>query len=224
MKCMSVYTLGLVSTLAYASVAAAQDSTHAPAPQPAAAPAASSAAPTTDASLSASTETKPLAFGVFGGGTLPVSNLKNVSNNGWNAGAALQVKPEMLPFALRLEGRYDHLGSKNFATPFTFSSQPSFTTGALNIVWSLPASGEFTPYLIGGVGVYHLSYSQTCSGTCTGFTEATSTTRAGVNAGAGVSMALSGFSTFVEARWHDVFTQGNAVQMVPISVGVMFHP
>ncbi|HEU4586637.1 MAG TPA: hypothetical protein VFR95_12865, partial [Gemmatimonadaceae bacterium] len=47
-------------------------------------------------------------------------------------------------------------------------------------------------------------------------------TKFGLNAGAGLRFQLTGFSTFVEARWHTIFTEGKNTQVIPISVGISF--
>jgi len=44
----------------------------------------------------------------------------------------------------------------------------------------------------------------------------------GINAGGGVRVQLAGFAAFIEAKWHDIFTNGTHVQMVPVSVGFRF--
>ena len=49
-----------------------------------------------------------------------------------------------------------------------------------------------------------------------------SQTKFGLNAGAGLRFQLTGFSTFIEARWHTAFTGGEHTQFVPISVGITF--
>lgn len=56
----------------------------------------------------------------------------------------------------------------------------------------------------------------------TSTSDSDSETKFGVNAGAGLRLQLPGFSTFIEARWHSIFTEGKNVQMVPISVGFTF--
>jgi hypothetical protein len=47
-------------------------------------------------------------------------------------------------------------------------------------------------------------------------------TKFGLNAGAGLRFQLTGFSTFVEARWHTIFTEGKNSQVLPITVGITF--
>jgi hypothetical protein len=42
------------------------------------------------------------------------------------------------------------------------------------------------------------------------------------NAGGGISMPLSGFNTFIEARYNQVQGDNGSLKFVPITFGVMF--
>ena len=87
----------------------------------------------------------------------------------------------------------------------------------------LTSSGTVAPYLIGGYGVYHAS--AVCS-SCT-----TTSTKGGFNGGAGFRFGLTGFSAFVEGRFHHIAgasdpTNGgdksSSAQFIPVSFGVRF--
>lgn len=43
-----------------------------------------------------------------------------------------------------------------------------------------------------------------------------------VNVGGGIAMPLSGFETFIEARYNQVQVSGGSLKFVPITFGVMF--
>jgi hypothetical protein len=49
-----------------------------------------------------------------------------------------------------------------------------------------------------------------------------SETNVGLNAGVGLDFGLSGLSTFLEARFHSVFTDGSNTNFVPIVFGIRF--
>jgi opacity protein-like surface antigen len=89
---------------------------------------------------------------------------------------------------------------------------PSFTA---NAIFKLPTGG-FTPYLIGGAGLYRPG------GEVAGFSD--SENKFGWNAGGGISMPLSGFKVFVEARFNQVRgSDGDPnVNFVPITFGAIF--
>lgn len=220
MNRLSLYTLGVASTVAYASVAVAQGTGDTTAAAPAAAPAAMSA----DAPA---TSSRPFGVGVLAGATIPTGDLSKGAGTGWHAGAFVTATPEW-PVSFRLEGVYDDFGTKDINTGVsaqTASSHPSIVSGRINGVWHFPMTGDIKPYVIAGVGYYHIMIDGKCSSTDTQNPcgdVSTSENKFGVNAGAGIDMHLSGFSAFVEARWHDIFTSGSSSQLVPISVGLRF--
>ena len=99
-----------------------------------------------------------------------------------------------------------------------FSFKSGFGGGSLhytsvtgNLVYKIPGA-SFSPYAIGGAGWYNGGASGG-GGSSNDF---------GFNIGGGISMALSGFDTFVEARFNQVQTAGSPARYVPITFGVMF--
>jgi hypothetical protein len=68
------------------------------------------------------------------------------------------------------------------------------------------------PYLTAGVGLYN--WEDDISGS--------SSTNVGINGGAGLQFQLAGFSTYLETRLQNVFTEGEATRIVPVSFGMMF--
>ena len=73
-------------------------------------------------------------------------------------------------------------------------------------------------YAIGGLGIYRLKFS----GSVAGFDVSDTQTKFGINVGGGFTFNLSGFETFVEARFHSVFTEGSNTNFLPISFGFKF--
>jgi hypothetical protein len=70
------------------------------------------------------------------------------------------------------------------------------------------------PYLSGGLGMYNTKVEA--------FGEEDSATDVGLNGGVGLEFTLTGMSTFVEARYVHIFTEGEATQIIPITFGIMF--
>ena len=58
--------------------------------------------------------TRPVRFGIAGGATLPVSDLKDVSKTGWHAGALLDVGIPLFPLGFRVDAMWNQLGKKDF--------------------------------------------------------------------------------------------------------------
>lgn len=192
--------------------------------------------------------TRPVRYGVAGGATLPVSDLKNGSATGWHAGALIDVGVPLFPWGLRVDAMWNQLGEKETDL---VSVKNRIIDGTLNAVYSFGGLSATKFYLIGGVGIYNVRTEVEVSAFTPNVAPSTqnaqlnapafsrrvvppslqlidgsdgsgSQTKFGVNAGAGFRFQFTGFSTFIEARWHTILTNGDNAQMVPISVGVAF--
>jgi opacity protein-like surface antigen len=170
---------------------------------------------------SAQLASSPMRFGIVGGGTFPVGNLSDVASSGWHGGALVDLGLPLVPLGFRVEGAWHQLGSKDQVVPDgaggseTVSSKARVIAVTLNATYAFGPQPIIKPYIIGGVGGYNVRFEQSSA-------DAFSETRFGINLGAGLKVQLTGFSTFIEARWHDIFTTGTSEQMLPISVGVTF--
>ncbi len=169
---------------------------------------------------SAQLASSPMRFGLVGGGTFPVGNLSDIASSGWHAGALVDLGLPLVPLGFRVEGAWHQLGDKNFVEntpdgPATSTEKTRVIAVTLNATYAFGPQPIIKPYIIGGVGGYNVRFSPSDA-------DAFSETRFGINLGAGLRVQLTGFSTFIEARWHDIFTTGTSEQMLPISVGVTF--
>lgn len=164
---------------------------------------------------SAQAQASPIAFGITAGATKAVGSGSESINLGYHAGALVQWSGPSLPVGIRGDVVYHRFSIKDAP-----DASSSITAGTVNLVYSFPtgAGAQITPYVIGGVGYYHASFS--CGNSTCG---SSSDNKFGVNGGAGVTIPLSGFSTFIEARYHNVFTDGGSTKFIPISFGVMFR-
>ena len=153
---------------------------------------------------------KSVQFGVALGAALPLSDLKTDFNTGFNGTAILGFQPSLIPLGVRIDGAYNQFGAKGGGANAHFTS----VTG--NLVYKMPST-SFSPYLIGGAGWYQVAVTATGFGTL-------SENHFGWNVGGGISMPLSGFETFVEARYNQVQMSNGAptLKFIPIVVGVMF--
>ena len=166
---------------------------------------------------SAQAQANPIAFGITAGATKAVGDGSDGINLGYHAGALVQWNGPDLPIGIRADVVYHRFTFKDVD-----NANESITAGTVNGVYSFPMGpgAQITPYVIAGVGYYHASFS--CSNCGTGETSS-SDNKFGINGGAGVTIPLSGFSTFIEARYHNVFTEGSSTKFIPISVGIMFR-
>lgn len=126
------------------------------------------------------------------------------------------------PIGIRGEGVYHRFGIKDL--PSQYDGHLSILSGTANAVFMIPSdkSSPVRPYLIGGGGIYRLSFACDKCGITEDIPDAEN--KFGLNGGGGLNFALSGFTAFVEARYHHIFTDENAAKMVPVSFGIMFNP
>lgn len=156
---------------------------------------------------------------VSGGLSVPMSDLGDAVNSGYNVNLGLAFGAPFLPVGARIEGSFSSFDGKGD----TFIGGNSGTTTRIasataNAVLNLGASGA-APYLIGGLGIYNRRFSADATNA------SDSRTTAGVNIGGGIRFPLSGLSTFLEARYHVMLGNQNEatnLQFIPISFGVQF--
>lgn len=151
----------------------------------------------------------PIGFNVRAGAALPTGDFGDVAETGFTIGAGLSFQPALLPIGLRFDGDYNRFSGDNLGG------------GDFNInIWALTANAVLAPplspiYGIGGLGFYSLGVS------AEGI-NSESETELGFNVGAGFRLPLTGFNTFVEARYHSVGGDGGRTNYVPIVFGLSF--
>lgn len=160
-------------------------------------------------SSSSPSSVKPVQFGIAGGAALPTSDLSNGANTGFNVTGTLAVNQSLIPLGIRVDAAYNRFGLKQGA-----SGDIHFASVTGNLVYQLP-SASVTPYAIGGAGWYNAAMNLTGVGSG-------SDNHFGWNVGGGIKMPLSGFDTFVEARYNQVQGNGGSLKFIPITFGVMF--
>jgi hypothetical protein len=155
----------------------------------------------------------PIRFNVHAGAALPVGTLADPvieggggADLGFRIGAGLEFRPPLSPVGIRFDGAYDRMSIEDFDADWS--------------IWNLTANAVFSPmasplYFIGGIGFY--STDVTGEGI-----DQDAETDFGFNLGAGLSLPLTGFSTFVEARWHNVNTDPENISYIPIVFGIRF--
>ncbi len=154
-------------------------------------------------------------FSAGGGLSLPTDNS---ADNGFQVQGSLDVTLPVPALAVRVDAQYDRF-------PFTFTPTPpcptggcvpqdgheSMVAGTLNGVLQVPRSvSPVSPYLVGGIGLYHHSTDDSARPSGTDF---------GVNAGGGLRLRLEAVQLFAEARFHVV---KNTTNFVPLVVGLRF--
>jgi hypothetical protein len=151
-------------------------------------------------------------FSVGGGVAVPLGDFDDVVKTGWQGTAAVTFAPRSLPVGIHVDGTYSRFGDES---PLDIQSQLIY--GTVNAVYRFESSEEstFRPYLIGGGGIYNSK--ETGSDALGG-----STTKFGINAGAGFDFRVGSAGLFVEGRFHDVLVEGPDLQIFPLNVGIRF--
>jgi len=165
------------------------------------------------ASTTSAQSNKAVSVGVSGGATIPVGDFGDLYTTGYNVTGSLMFRSLGSPLGLRVDGMYNRLSVKDDVVGVPFDNV-SISSANANLVYNLQGTG-ITPYLIGGAGAYWMK------GHGNGF-DGETTSKLGVNGGIGASFQLSGFNTFIEARYHHVFTDENATQFIPVTFGIAF--
>jgi hypothetical protein len=153
-----------------------------------------------------------ISFGATAGLAVPVGETADGVGSGFTVGGLMRVKPLLSPIGIRVDGGYTQLSGKDF------SSGGVTVEGANFNIWHLTANAELSLlptgllYAVGGGGLFN--------GKGEGATE--SSTDFGFNVGAGVKIPLTGFGTFIEARYTQVQVEGGSYKYVPIVFGFSF--
>jgi opacity protein-like surface antigen len=154
----------------------------------------------------------PFEIGGAVGAAVPTGDLGDIADMGYNATFMVGYNPVFLPVGLRFDAAYNEFGRSDVDDAKI--NIPSFTA---NAIFKLPTGG-FTPYVIGGAGLYRPG------GAVPG--QDGTQNRFGWNAGGGISMPLSGFKVFVEARFNNVSGDDDAgitdYSFIPVTFGLVF--
>ena len=171
------------------------------------------------ASTSSAQSAKALSIGISGGAAIPVSDFGEDYTTGYNGTVSLMFKSVGTPIGIRIDGMYNKMSVKDDVTlsiPGVGIIDAAIISSAnANLVYSLPGTG-ISPYLIGGGGIYGLKLD------VDGADDPDMETEFGVNGGIGASFPLSGFNTFIEARYHHIFSEGVATKFIPVTFGISF--
>ncbi len=171
---------------------------------------------------------RPISFGVMAGASLPVGDFGKASKTGFTIGANLLLAPTSMPaLAFRGDVTYDRWKYDGFGSSVIDGN--TNTIGVMgNVIVRSSSAMAIKPYVIAGAGL--LSSSGSSSVTVGGVTASTTSSRSnnlGVQAGGGLEFQLSGFTTFVEAKFVNAFAKdGNNsrknVTWIPLTFGIRF--
>ncbi|HLV25630.1 MAG TPA: outer membrane beta-barrel protein [Gemmatimonadales bacterium] len=154
--------------------------------------------------------TRPVSIGVAGGIALPMGDFGDFFKSGYAVTGSVGFRPASVPFGIRGEVGYQSHDADGADATW------SILSGTANAVFNFGSGASgVSPYFIAGVGMYRSTLDMSGFGS-------DSETDFGFNGGVGMDFALSGFNTFVEARYHHVLTEDEATTFIPITFGIRF--
>ena len=188
-------------------------------------------------------DTRAYSLLVAGGVSFPQGDALEEMNTGWIGMAGIAFRPSAIPVGLRLEALYTRFGADEVSFSDgegTISADGStgIFGGSLNAIVGPSSTGTgLRPYLIGGVGVYNVALDfdiqVSGGGESADLSGSVDETAFGLNGGAGLEFSIGGLRSFVEARYHTIFTDFDDVaedgddssmrtSFVPIVFGLRF--
>lgn len=164
---------------------------------------------------------RPIRFGATAGLTLPLGDFGDAADAGFHVGGLLDFKFAGSPVGLRVDGQWHRNGLKDFEG-INIDGNADILFGAASLVFepTTNAASSLAPYVLGGVGVYRVKLT---GDDFEGIDDdERSETKAGFNVGGGLKFKLSGFDTFLEARYHYINSSEGSTSFIPISFGIVF--
>jgi hypothetical protein len=156
------------------------------------------------AAQAAGAKTIPVpVIGIGGGISIPAGGIAKNRQPGFNLDAMAEFRAPPEPLGLRGEVLYQYFGTDKNAVGATSANTVGFL---LSVVYHAPQS-QVRPYLIGGMGLYHISDNGNS---------------AGFNVGTGLTIPLPGMGAFAEARVHFALNQGPSFVTIPVTFGITF--
>jgi hypothetical protein len=150
----------------------------------------------------------PIRFGIAGGVSFPTGDDGDFFDTGFHGQVMLGFGMMALPVKLRADLSYHSFGGKEGT--FLDGEDARVISGALNANIGMGGIGV-KPYLSAGLGVYNSK-----TGDFDGETDF------GINGGLGLEFTLTGMSTFLEARYVNVFSEGESSAFIPVTFGILF--
>lgn len=152
----------------------------------------------------------PVQLGIAGGVSLPSGDLSDISDVGFNGTVTVGMTPALIPLGIRIDGAINQFAIKDNLG----DGSVRFLSVTGNLVYKIPGA-TVSPYLIGGAGLYNAKVELAPFGS-------DSENKFGWNVGGGITMPLSGFTTFIEARFNQVQLEDQPLRFIPITFGVLF--
>lgn len=145
-------------------------------------------------------------FGVKAGVALPMGDFGDFAGLGIHAGAHLGMPMGTTgTWGLRFDLDYGNYSGENGADNTTLLG------GVANLMMNVNTESAWKPYLFGGLGYYNFDLAGVVDDSDLAF-----------NIGAGYNFTMGSASWFTELRYLSVQTDGDALNTLPIVIGLRF--
>src|SRR2546425_12612022 len=158
----------------------------------------------------AAAQAPSVRFALGGGATAPVGDYKDADKIGWHGLGMVQLALPALPLEIRVDGLYGRTTHKDISGTAVPGSTKLYG-GLANVVYSIGPDVMMRPYVLGGIGIYHVTVD--VPGT-TG-----DETKFAFGVGGGVSVGVGRARLFVEGRFVSVRESGGSTSFVPFTAG-----
>lgn len=150
----------------------------------------------------------PSRFGIKAGVALPMGDFGDAAGLGIHAGAHLGFgMTENL--GLRFDVDYGY-----YSGDATGLDNVTLLGGVANLVLDIPTESGFQPYVFGGLGMYNWKFE--------GSGASVDDSDLAFNVGAGYDFTMGSQSWFAELRYLSIQTDGDALNTLPIVIGLRF--
>ncbi len=161
----------------------------------------------------AAAQAPSVRFGLGGGAIVPVGDYEIADKIGWHGLGMVQVGLPPLPVDIRVDALYGQTAHKDIGnTPV--SGNTKLYGGLANVVYSIGPKVMARPYVLGGIGVYHVKVDVPGS--------TADETKFAFGVGGGVSVGMGQTHFFVEGRFVSVRESGGSTSFLPVTAGVSF--
>ena len=165
-------------------------------------------------------------IGIGGGGTVPMGDLSDGYDPGFNVTVPIGWQSMTTPWGIRADLAYNRIRGAvaEFDDGEVELDDGDIWSGTLGLTAQWPVGASSTSfYLVGGGGAYHFRDFGELNASGTEVTiESENVTKFGLNGGLGINFAVGAADIFVDARYVSVFTEGDKTNFIPITLGVRF--
>lgn len=165
-------------------------------------------------------------IGIGGGGTVPMGDLSDGYDPGFNVTVPIGWQSMTSPWGVRADLAYNRIKGAvaEFDDGEVELDDGDIWSGTLGLTAQWPVGASSTSfYLVGGGGAYHFRDFGELNASGTEVTiESENVTKFGLNGGLGINFAVGAADIFVDARYVSVFTEGDKTNFIPITLGVRF--